>query len=255
MLYLEDIEKNSPRSIIKLQHNGSNFVIAGIIENDLDFSLGNSYDSNDLTTGGAVDGAISQATSAMGMDNFTMNTLLGTVSTWKGSQKPNISVTFTLTQYSPTRATDIYSKVKTLLALATPSTRDISELTSQATGSATASDNSLVSGAANGLNSLAQAVTSTAPGMSTLLTPPGGYQFDAFNAVRDTAGLKNFKGTWILEYSTWFRMDTLTLDSVAFSFSKELSKTTGLPLTAKISMSLTPAVQPTSDVVSGWIVM
>lgn len=237
MLYIEQVEKQNPRSLIKIQHNGTGFTMVGIIEDNLEFQIANNYDSNDMSSGG-IDAGINMAANALDMSSFTATTLLGTVSAWKGSNKPSFSVSFTLTQYSPKKATDIYKKIKTLLSLVTPATSSISDIAS--TGGDVA-------------GKVGEAIQNNIPGLSNFLTPPGGYQFDILHSASDASGLQNFKGTWIMEYSNWFRCDTLTLDSVGFQFSKEVAKTTGLPLTAKVGLSFTPAVQPTADVVVNWI--
>jgi len=237
MLYIEEVEKQNPRSLIKIQHNGSGFTMIGIIEDNLDFQLANNYDSNDMSSGG-MDAGINMAANALDMSSFTATTLLGTVSAWKGSNKPSFSVSFTLTQYSPKKGTDIFKKVKTLMSLLAPGTSSISDISS---------------GGGDITGKIGEAIQNKVPGLSNFLTPPGGYQFDILHSASDSSGLKNFKGTWIMEYSNWFRCDTLTLDSASFSFSKEVARTTGLPVSAKIGLSFTPAVQPTADEVASWL--
>ncbi|WBU87742.1 hypothetical protein [Escherichia phage EP_H11] len=91
-------------------------------------------------------------------------------------------------------------------------------------------------------------------------TTKNGLMFGAPNGYSVTKATGNFNpdtaitGTWTLQIGQWFRATSLILVNVSTQYSKEIARSTGQPLWAKVQLSFTPAYLPDEDHVRSWFI-
>lgn len=85
-----------------------------------------------------------------------------------------------------------------------------------------------------------------------VMEAPGGYSPQSLQTQFMTASCQ---GTWSIQIGKWFRANNFLLTAVSVSHSREIIKSSGVPLFVRCNCTFTPYILPSSEIIESWYML